>query len=75
MLDKIREIICDNVDIEPDEITEDSKLLTDLGLSSLDLVMIAVEVEKEFGVTIPNKLFTSVKTVGELIEYLEENQK
>ena len=75
MLDKIREIICDNVDIEPDEITEDSKLLTDLGLSSLDLVMIAVEVEKEFGVTIPNKLFTTVKTVGELIEYLEENQK
>lgn len=75
MLEKIREIICDNVDIEPEEITEDSKFITDLGMSSLDLVMIAVELEKEFGVEIPNKLFVEIKTVGDLVKYLEENKK
>ena len=74
MLEKIREIICDNVDIEPDEITEDSKFITDLGMSSLDLVMIAVEIEKAFGVELPNKLFVTVKTVGDLMEYIENNK-
>lgn len=74
MLDQIREIICDNVDIEPDEITEDSKFITDLGMSSLDLVMIAVEIEKAFGVELPNKLFVTVKTVGDLIEYIKNNK-
>lgn len=75
MIEKIREIICNSVDIEPEEITENSKLLSDLGLSSLDLVMISVELEKEFGISVPDKIFTSVKTVGDLMKYIESNQK
>ena len=74
MLEKIKEIICICVPVEPEEITEDSKFLSDLGMSSLDLVMVSVEIEKEFGVSIPDKLYTSVKTVGGLMEYLESNK-
>ena len=74
MLEKIKEIICNCVPVEPEEITEDSKFLSDLGMSSLDLVMVSVEIEKEFGVSIPDKLYTSVKTVGGLMEYLESNK-
>lgn len=74
MLEKIKEIICNCVPVEPEDITEDSKFLADLGMSSLDLVMISVEIEKEFGVSIPDKLYTSVKTVGGLMEYIESNK-
>ena len=75
MLEKMKEIICNCVAVNPDDITPESKLLGDLGLSSLDLVMISVEIEKEFGITISDKLFTTVKTVGGLMEYIEENKK
>lgn len=74
MLEKMKEIICNCVAVDPDEITPESKLLGDLGLSSLDLVMISVEIEKEFGVEIPDKVYASIKTVGNLMEYIENNK-
>lgn len=72
MLDKIKEIICNCVAAEPDSITKNSKFLADLGLSSLDIVMMSVEVEREFGVKIPDKDFTKFKTVGDLMGYIEK---
>lgn len=74
MLEKIKEIICNCVAVEPDDIKADSKLLADLGLSSLDLVMVSVEIEREFGVQIPDRIFTSVKTVSDLIAYIESEK-
>jgi len=75
MIEKIKDIICNIVDIEPDEITADSKLLSDLGLSSFDLVMFSSEIENEFGVALSAKSFASIKTVGGIIEYIENNKK
>ncbi len=74
MLEKIKDIICNCVAIEPEEITCESKLSGDLGLSSLDLVMVSVEVEKEFGVKIYNDVYISAKTVGGLIDYISKEQ-
>lgn len=74
MLEKIKDIICNIVDVEPEEITEDSKLLSDLSFSSFDLVMLSSEIENEFGVTLSAKNFASVKTVGGIIEFIENNQ-
>lgn len=71
MLDKIREIICGFVDVEPEDITENSRLTTDLGLCSLDLAMLSTELESEFGVSITAKTFTTVKTVGGLMDYIK----
>ena len=71
MLDKIREIICGFVDVEPEEITEESKLSADLGLCSLDLAMLSTEIENEFGVEITAKAFATVKTVGSLMDYIK----
>ncbi len=71
MLDKIREIICGFVDIEPEDITAESKLSADLGLCSLDLAMLSTEIEKEFGVEITAKTFATVKTVGNLMDYIK----
>lgn len=71
MLDKIKEIICGFVDVEPEDITEDSRLTTDLGLCSLDLAMLSTEIEREFGVSVTAKTFATVKTVGGLMDYIK----
>ena len=75
MIEKIKDIICNIVDVDPDEITLDSRLLGDLGLSSFDLVMFSSEIENEFGVTLSAKSFASIKTIGGIIEFIESNQK
>lgn len=74
MLEQIKEVICGYVDVEPEDITENSRLISDLKLSSLDIVMIFVELEKLFNVKIPEKLYQKVKTVGGLKEYIENNK-
>ena len=71
MLDNIKEIICSFVDVEPEDITEDSKLTMDLGLCSLDLAMLSTEIEREFGVSVTAKTFATVKTVGGLMDYIK----
>ena len=71
MLDKIKEIICGFVDVEPEDIAEDSRLTTDLGLCSLDLAMLSTEIEREFGVSVTAKTFATVKTVGGLMDYIK----
>ena len=71
MIDKIKEIICGFVDVEPEDIAEDSRLTTDLGLCSLDLAMLSTELEREFGVSVTAKTFATVKTVGGLVDYIK----
>ena len=74
MIDVIKDLICDFVEIDPDEITPESKLIGDLGLCSLDLAMISSELEREFGISIPAKTFANAKTVGGLVEYIESEK-
>ncbi|MBQ3499018.1 MAG: acyl carrier protein [Clostridia bacterium] len=75
MFDKIKDLICGFVEVDPEEITAESKLTTDLGLCSLDLAMLSSEIEKEFGVSISAKTFATVKTVGGIVDYIENEQK
>ena len=65
MLEKIAEIICEYVYIDPAEITEQAR--TDIGLSSLDLMSVASDMENTFGVKIPERAILTAKTVKDLI--------
>lgn len=67
MLEKIAEIICEYVYIDPAEITEQANLRTDIGLSSLDLMSVASDMENTFGVKIPERVILTAKTVKDLI--------
>lgn len=72
MLDKIRKILCEFVDMEPDQITLDTDIHSDLALNSLELVNFAVEVEEEFDVVIPDKEAMGIRTVGDVIKIVEK---
>ena len=70
MLETIRNVICSYVDIDPDEITESSKIRSDIGLNSFDLVNVAVDLENEYGISVDSKSFGGLKTVGDLMTYI-----
>ena len=66
----INNLLIQEFEIEAKEITPDAHLKDDLGLESLDFVDIAVIVKKEFGITVKGKEVASIKTVGDLYDYI-----
>lgn len=75
MFEKVREVICNYVEVEPENITENSHLVDDLGLSSYDLMCILGDLETEYGVTVDEAEIVNLHTVGEAIEYLRSLRK
>ena len=71
-LEKIREIICEFVEVDPASITVDTNIRTDLGLNSLELVNLGVEIEEEFGVEIPDREAMNLATVADAIRIIEK---
>lgn len=71
MLERLKSILSKNTGINVSEITESSKLKSDLGLTSYDLAELACIVEDEFDIEIPNRAITTLKTVGDVIEFIE----
>lgn len=71
MINKIKDIILNYVEIEESEITAESNLRTDIGLSSLDLISVATELENTFDTKISERKILSLKTVNDLIECVE----
>lgn len=72
MLEKIINIICDYVDVDPETITADSSLRVDVGATSFDLMNIAVAMEAEFGLNVPDERLVTIKTVGDIAALVEE---
>ena len=75
MLEKLREIICEFVDMDPNEITPDTNIRTDLGLNSLELVNLAVEIEEAFEVEIPDREAMDLATVQDAMDIIEKYQE
>lgn len=72
MLDKMRNIICEFVDMNPEDITLETNIRKDLGLNSLELVNLAVDIEEEFDVEIPDKEAMGLETVADAIKIIEK---
>lgn len=71
MLDKLTAIIREYMDDNSVEVTENTILIADLGLSSFDLVQLASIVEDELDVEIPDRMIKNFKTVGDVISFLD----
>ena len=70
--DKIRGIIAEQLNIDPETITEDSRLIEDLKADSLDVVELIMDLEQEFGMEIPEEELPKVKTVGDILGYVSK---
>lgn len=72
MLETLREVICRYVDIDPAKLTEDTNIRSELGLNSLELINIAVAIEDEFDVEIPDREVGNIETLGDAIKVIEK---
>ena len=73
MFEKTVEILRDALGDDDIEITMDSSLVDDLGLSSLEVISLVSSFEDEFDVEIPDRLIPKMRTVKDVVTYLEEN--
>ena len=71
-MDRIKKIIVKQSGIDKSKITENSSFLDDLGLDSLDTIELIMEFEEEFNIEIPDKEAEKIKTVGDVIRYLDK---
>lgn len=74
VLDQIKEILKDTMDINESKITLDAKLKEDLELDSLDSVELIMSAEEEFGIEIPDEDVMNFKTVNDIVNYIEEHK-
>jgi len=70
--DKVKTIICDQLMVDADEVSDESSFVEDLGADSLDTVELIMEFEDEFGVEIPDEEAEKISTVGEAIAFLDK---
>lgn len=71
MLEKMKEIITEQLNLEGVEITEASNFKDDLGADSLDLFELVMALEEEFGVEIPSEDLEKIATVGDVMNYMK----
>lgn len=71
--DRIKEIIVEQLGVEESEITPDASFIDDLGADSLDTVELVMAFEEEFGIEIPDEDAENIRTVKDVVEYLNKH--
>lgn len=72
MFEKLVEVICNYVEVEPEEVHRESRFMEDLGFTSFDFMSMLGELEDELDVEIDQQQAAGIRTVGEAVDYLEE---
>ena len=73
--ERVKEIICDNLGVRPDEVLPEAKFIEDLNADSLDTVELVMAFEEEFGIEIPDEDAEKITRVKEAIDYIEAHGK
>jgi acyl carrier protein len=74
VLEKIKEILSAQFEVDADTITADTDIVDDPGADSLDLVDMLMSLEDEFNIgEVPDEMIEKIRTVGQLVTYIEEN--
>jgi len=69
---KVIELIVEQLDANSDSISDDDSFMDDLGADSLDTVELIMAFEEEFGIEIPDEDAENIRTVGDVLKYLED---
>ena len=74
LLDDVKEVVVEQLNVSPDEVKEDSKFVEDLGADSLDVVELVMALEEKFDIEIPDADAEKIATVGDAIKYIEDHE-
>ncbi|MBP0979055.1 MAG: acyl carrier protein [Oscillospiraceae bacterium] len=73
VFEKIKKILCDQLDVEEENITIESNISDDLGADSLDIVDLVMSIEEEFDLEFQDEQIDNFKTVGDIVNYIERS--
>ncbi|HNX64189.1 MAG TPA: acyl carrier protein [Oscillospiraceae bacterium] len=74
VFEKIRDIVVEQLDVDADKVTLSASITEDLGADSLDVVDLVMSLEEEFDMEIPDEAVENIKTIGDIVKYIEDNQ-
>ncbi len=72
--EKVRDIVVEQLGVEPDEVSIDSTFIDDLGADSLDIVELIMAFEEEFNIEIPDEAAEKIKTVQDVVTYIDQHK-
>nr|WP_200806425.1 acyl carrier protein [Selenihalanaerobacter shriftii] len=73
ILEQVKEIVVEELAVDPDEVTEEASFIDDLGADSLDIVDLVMAFEEEFDIEIPDEDAEDIATVTNAVDYIENN--
>ena len=73
VFEKVKEILCDQLDVEEEKVTMEANIMEDLEADSLDVVDLVMSLEEEFDIEIPDEEVENIKEVGDIVKYIEAN--
>lgn len=73
VLDKMKDILVEQLECDPEDITMENLLVDDLGADSLDAIDIVMSVEDTFKVEVPDEIIEKIETVGDIVNYIEDH--
>ena len=74
IFEKLKAMAAEQLDVNPEKITMDSRLKEDLEADSASVMMLVMDIEGEFGITVDDDAIEKVKTVGDMVAYIEQKQ-
>jgi len=74
LFDEVKEVVVEQLNVNPDEVKLESKFVEDLGADSLDVVELVMALEEKFNIEIPDDQAENIQTVGDAVKYIEENK-
>ena len=74
MFEELVSILCEQLPVKPEDVTTDSRIKEDLGADSLDVLQLLMALEEEKGIVIPDDVLPTLKTVGDIVNYMENQQ-
>ena len=74
IFEKLKAMAAEQLDVNPEKITMDSRLKGDLEADSASVMMLVMDIESEFGITVDDDAIEKVKTVGDMVAYIEQKQ-
>ena len=73
IFEKVRQIICEQFDVDEESVTPDTDIREDLDADSLDMVDLVMSFEEEFKIEVPDSAIETVKTVDDIVKFIEEH--
>jgi acyl carrier protein len=74
-IDKVKEIIANQLSVGVEKLKENTNIAEELGADSLDLVEILMSLEDEFGISIPDEAIPQIKTIKDIVDFIESHKK